>query len=90
MVPKLAKDPPEICSLDAISRIFQSQFQIIHIVSVSGHCTYFLIKICQSVASISVIGQFYEFYEFNLWPDFANWPHCELELRGCAHFDFLT
>jgi hypothetical protein len=49
-------------SLEVISRIFPSKFQKIDLISVSGHCMHFILKICQTVAGIiSVTSQFHEF-----------------------------
>ena len=43
-----------------ISRIFPSKLQQIHLISVSGHCTHFMFKICQTVASTRINCQFNE------------------------------
>ena len=43
-------NPPKIRALDVISRVFSSKCLQIHIISVSGHCMFFIFKICQTVA----------------------------------------
>ena len=47
--------------LEVISRIFSTKFQQIHITSVFGHFMNFLLKMCQTVATISMTNQFHEF-----------------------------
>ena len=42
-----------VSSLALISRIFQTTFKQIHLISVSGHFMRFTFKICQTVAGIS-------------------------------------
>ena len=42
-----------VSSPDVISRIFQTTFKQIHLISVSGHFMRFTFKICQTVAGIS-------------------------------------
>ena len=50
-------NPPKIRSLDVILRVFQSKFQQIHMISVSGHSMYcFIFK---TVAGISITSQFH-------------------------------
>ena len=56
-----AKTCPKIYSLKVISRIFPSKFQKIDLISVSGHCMHFILKICQTVLDISMTSQFHEF-----------------------------
>ena len=44
---QMAKNPPKIRSLDAISRIFPGKFQQNPMISVSGHCMHLIFKICR-------------------------------------------
>jgi hypothetical protein len=69
-------NPPKIRSIDVISRVFTSKFHQIHIISISGHCMHLLLKICQTVAGITMIGQFpkYFFFGSNFWWGFDTWP----------------
>ena len=57
-------NPPRISSFARISRVFQSKFPQIHLISVSGPCIYFILKICQ----------FHEFFYSNFWPFFFSPP----------------
>jgi hypothetical protein len=47
--------------LDVISRVFPSNFQQIHIVSVWSHCILYIFKTCQIITGTSMIRQFHEF-----------------------------
>ena len=42
------KNPPKTSSLDVFLRFFQSKFQQIQMISISGHCAHFIFKICQN------------------------------------------
>ena len=46
-------NPPKIRSFDVISRVFQSKFQQIHIISVSGHWMHLVLNFFQTVAGMS-------------------------------------
>ena len=48
--------------LKGFHEFFPSKFQQIQIISVSGHFIYFIFKICQIAADISMIKQFHEFF----------------------------
>ena len=61
IVPKIS-NPPKISLPDMISQIFPSKFQQIHIITVSGGCVPFTLKIYQTVVGISMISQFHEFF----------------------------
>ena len=54
-------NPPKISLFVLISWIIPSKFQQIHMTSVSGHCTQFIFKICQTVAGIRITSQFLDF-----------------------------
>ena len=43
--------------------IFPNKFRQIHITSVSGYIKVFILKICQTVAGISMIGKFHDFFQ---------------------------
>ena len=58
------------------SPVFQNKFQQIHIISVSGHCTCFILKICQTVAGMHLTSQFHEFLESYFGRYFAFWYNC--------------
>ena len=42
--------------------IFPNKFRQIHITSVSGYIKVFILKICQTVAGISMISKFHDFF----------------------------
>ena len=50
---------------EVISQVFTNKFQPSHIVSVSGHHISFIFKICQTVAGITIMSRFHDFF-FNL------------------------
>ena len=51
--------------LEVISRFFSTKFQQTHITSISDHFMNFILKMCQTVASINVTNQFHDFFDFN-------------------------
>ena len=57
-----------------VSRIFNSKFQQIRKISVSGDCMPFMFKICQIVMCISTASQFHEFLKSNFWRVFDVGP----------------
>ena len=60
------ENPPNLSSLDVISRVFSSNFHQIHLIDVSGHCIRFTFKSCQIVAGISITSQFHDFFESHI------------------------
>ena len=73
---------------EVISRgFFQINVCTLTTFSVSGGSN-FLIKICQTVATMSMISRFNEFYKFNFWRVFAIWHNCGMEgaERDCDKF----
>ena len=53
---------------------FISKFQHIHMISVSIHWMHIVLKVCQTVAGISLTDQFHEFFGifggyFDIWPN---------------------
>ena len=47
---------------EVISQVFTNKFQPSHIVSVSGHRISFIFKICQTVAGITIMCRFHDFF----------------------------
>ena len=54
--------PAKNISIEGISRVFSSKLRQIHIISISGHCKPFVFKICRTVAGITMMCQFHEFF----------------------------
>ena len=63
-----------------ISRIFQIKFQQIHLISVSGHCKWFIFKTCQNVAAIRINSKFHEFFDLI----FGGFLTFEITVRQCG------
>ena len=58
---QIAKTRQKISSLDVISRVFPSKFQQIYIYFRFRRVS-FILKICQTVADLSMVCQFHEFF----------------------------
>ena len=61
---QIAKTRHKISSLDVISRVFPSRFQQVYIYF-RFRWTSFILKICQTVADLSMVCQFHEFLKSN-------------------------
>ena len=58
---------PQKDYLDFISRTFQTKFQPIQTISVSGHCICFIFKIWQIAADLNMISQFHDFLKIKIY-----------------------
>ena len=71
-----------------ISQVFTNKFQPSHKVSVSGHRISFIFKICQTVAGITIMSRFHNFFFFLIFGGFFQiGPTVRLRLarRRAAH-----
>jgi hypothetical protein len=69
------KTRQKMSSLDVISRVFPSRFQQ-NLIYFRFWGMSFILIICQTVAGISVVRQFHDFFKSNFWRVFDIWPYC--------------